>query len=145
MELKKSKKADLERNKGIFIQIGLVVALAIMFLAFEWKSHPKVDNSNMPKFNGGDPTVEFRKYISDNMKYPQIAIENGISGKVIVQFVVNTQGKVTDAVIAGSVDPALDKEALRVILSSPSWTPGKQRGKAVKVAFYFPINFILNY
>jgi TonB family protein len=97
-----------------------------------------------PKFNGGDPAVEFRKYIYENIKYPQIAKEKGISGRVIVQFVVNAQGKVTDAVIAKSVDPSLDKEALRVVLSSPLWTPGELKGKPVKVFLTFPITFTLN-
>jgi len=226
MEIKKTSKADLERNRGIFIQIGLVLVLAVIFFAFEWKTRPdsgkklnlvsetsyeveemqitrreepkpepiqqqKVaeilnivdDNVNiedefdfnveanqetefkftgfvdeqeefqeeetfyivedMPLFNGGDPAIEFRKYIQENLKYPQIAAENGISGRVIVQFVVDSRGKVTDAVVVAPIDPALDKEALRVVLSSPPWTPGKQRGKPVKVFYTFPIMFVL--
>jgi protein TonB len=98
---------------------------------------------DMPTFNGGDPAIEFRKYIQENLKYPQIAAENGISGRVIVQFVVDSRGKVTDAVVVAPVDPALDKEALRVVLSSPPWAPGKQRGKPVKVFYTFPIMFVL--
>jgi len=98
---------------------------------------------DMPTFNGGDPATEFRKYIAQNLRYPEIAAENGISGRVIVQFAVNKTGQVVDAVVVRSVDPALDKEAIRVVMSSPKWTPGKQRGKAVKVLFTFPINFVL--
>jgi protein TonB len=98
---------------------------------------------DMPTFNGGDPATEFRKYIAQNLRYPEIAAENGISGRVIVQFAVNKVGQVVDANIVRSVDPALDKEAIRVVMSSPKWTPGKQRGKAVKVLFTFPINFVL--
>ena len=98
---------------------------------------------DMPTFNGGDPATEFRKYVAQNLRYPEIAAENGISGRVIVQFVVNKVGTVVDAYVARGVDPALDKEALRVVMSSPKWTPGKQRGKAVKVMFTFPINFVL--
>ena len=98
---------------------------------------------DMPKFNGGDPAVEFRKYIAQNLHYPEIAAENGISGRVIVQFAVNSKGKVVDAVVVAGVDPALDKEAIRVVMSSPPWTPGRQRGKPVKVLFTFPINFVL--
>ncbi len=98
---------------------------------------------DMPTFNGGDPAIEFRKYIASNLDYPEIAAENGISGRVIVQFAVNAQGKVVDAVVVRSVDPALDKEAIRVVMNSPRWTPGRQRGKAVKVLFTFPINFVL--
>jgi protein TonB len=228
MELKKSKKADLEKRKGMFIEIGLVVTLSIVLVAFEWtqgekkndgsemvqdiqfedemmqitrrdepKPEPKpeqpkvaevldiVDDDvqiedefdfdmeatsdteydftsmmgddeenideeevfyiveDMPTFNGGDPATEFRKYIASNLKYPEIAAENGISGRVIVQFAVNKTGQVVDAVVVRSIDPALDKEAIRVVMSSPKWTPGKQRGKAVKVLFTFPINFVL--
>ncbi len=226
MELKKSTKADLERNKGIFLQIGLVLVLSLILIAFEWTSRPAKDDSdklisetsyeveemqitrreeqppepppqqrvaeilniveddveltddfdfdveadsrtefrfhgfvddeeefgeeevfyiveNMPTFNGGDPATEFRKYIQQNLRYPEIAAENGISGRVIVQFAVNSVGKVVDAVVVMGVDPSLDREALRVVMSSPPWTPGKQRGKAVKVLFTFPINFVL--
>jgi len=98
---------------------------------------------DMPTFNGGDPAIEFRKYIAQNLQYPEIAAENGVSGRVIVQFAVDRTGKVVDAVVVRSVDSALDKEAIRVVMSSPKWTPGKQRGKAVKVLFTFPINFVL--
>ena len=228
MEAKKSKKADLEKRKGMFLEIGLVVALSIILVAFEWtkgedkkidedvvaeiqfedemmqitrreepKPEPKpeqpkvaevldiVDDDvmieddfdfdmeatddtqydftsmigeddeeieeeevfyiveDMPTFNGGDPATEFRKYIAQNLRYPEIAAENGISGRVIVQFAVDKTGNVVDAVVVRSIDPALDKEAIRVVMSSPKWTPGKQRGKAVKVLFTFPINFVL--
>jgi len=98
---------------------------------------------DMPTFNGGDPSIEFMKYISDNLEYPDIAAENGISGRVIAQFAVNKQGKIVDVVIVRSVDKALDKEAVRVISQSPMWSPGKQRGKPVSVLFTFPINFVL--
>ena len=98
---------------------------------------------DMPTFNGGDPATEFRKYITQNLRYLEIAAKNGISGRVIVQFAVDRVGTVVDAVVVRSVDPALDKEAVRVVMSSPKWVPGKQRGKAVKVLFTFPINFEL--
>ncbi len=227
MEPKKSKKADLERSRGIFLEIGLILVLALMLIAFEWTSRPdKNANDNllseatyeveemqvtrreepkpepeqqqkvteilniveddvnidddfdfdveadastefeftgftdnleeefeeeqtfyivedMPTFNGGEPAIEFRKYIAANLRYPEIAAENGISGRVIVQFAVNSKGKVVDAVVVAGVDPALDKEAMRVVMTSPLWAPGKQRGKPVKVLFTFPINFVL--
>ena len=98
---------------------------------------------NMPTFNGGEPAIEFRKYIASNLDYPEIAAENGVMGKLTVKFVVNAQGRVVDAEVVKGADPALDKEALRVVLSSPLWTPGKQRGKAVSVMFFFPITFVL--
>jgi len=228
MELKKAKKADLEKRKSMFLEIGLVVTLSIVLVAFEWtKGEGKDDNTDvvseiqfedemmqitrreepkpepkpeqpkvaevldivdddveieddfdfdmeatddteydftsvigddseeieeeevfyivedMPTFNGGDPATEFRKYIAQNLRYPEIAAENGISGRVIVQFAVNKVGTLVDGVVVRSVDPALDKEAIRVVMSSPKWVPGKQRGKAVKVLFTFPINFVL--
>jgi len=97
----------------------------------------------MPTFNGGDPVTEFRKYIGQNVRYPESSAERGISGRVIVQFAVNKSGTVVDAIVVRSVDSALDKEAIRLVMNSPKWTPGRQRGKAVKVLFTFPINFVL--
>lgn len=96
----------------------------------------------MPQFNGGDPAVEFRKFIGQNLRYPESAAEAGIEGRVIVQFMVNSEGKVVNTVIVRGVDPSLDEEALRVVNSSPEWQPGKQSGKAVNVLFTFPINFV---
>ncbi len=228
MELKKSPKADIERMKQVFIQIGLVLSLGIVLLAFEWTSTDTVntdfaamqeiapeeelipltqqdeikppppppapvqvsdvinivednvdidDNSNifdsefkedaavkivefheteaevveeeifvvveeMPGFGGGDSN-KFREYISKNLKYPDVAAENGIQGRVFVQFVVEPDGKVTNVKVVRSVDPALDREAVRVVESSPKWKPGKQRGKSVRVSFTFPIIFVL--
>ena len=97
----------------------------------------------MPKFQDEDPVQSFRQYLAQNLKYPEIAAENGISGRVIVQFTVNKTGQVVDAVAVRSVDPALDKEAIRVVMSSPKWTPGKQHGKTVNVLYTFPVNFAL--
>ena len=97
---------------------------------------------DMPSFQGKGQEG-FRTWIGKNLRYPEIAAENGISGKVYVQFAVNSTGKVVDAVVVRGVDPALDKEATRVVMSSPKWAPGKQRGKSVTVQFTFPINFVL--
>ncbi|MCT4587481.1 MAG: energy transducer TonB [Carboxylicivirga sp.] len=96
---------------------------------------------DMPEFPGGEEAL--RKYIAQSVKYPVIAQENGIQGRVYVSFVVNTKGKVTDVKIARGVDPNLDKEAIRVVNAMPAWKPGKQRGKAVKVSYTVPINFVL--
>ncbi len=226
MEIKKSPKADLEPKKALFTQIGLVVALSLVLIAFEWTTTdvaigsmqmtedvaaeeeiipitrqeevkpppppppPKVSdvlniveddvelddelelmdtesNENtvvefkaievqeeeeadapvffiveeMPVFPGGEEAL--RKYIAQSVKYPAIAQENGIQGRVFVAFVVNTKGEVTDVKIARGVDPNLDKEAIRVVTNMPKWSPGKQRGKAVKVSYTVPINFVL--
>jgi len=225
MELKKSEKANLERKRGVFLQLGLIISISLILIAFEWTSSagklseladiddveyeeevipvtreeqnqpppppppPQVTEvlniveddveledeleiedmeadtdteiefmefeeeeeeeaevffivEDMPTFMGGDQN-EFRKYIQQNLKYPAVAAENGISGRVFVQFVVNQKGEVINAKVVRGVDPSLDKEALRVVMSSPKWTPGKQRGKPVRVAFTFPIVFVL--
>ena len=225
MELKKTDEANLEKRKGIFFQLGLVIALSLILIAFEWTSGglsgneydlgdmeqveeeiipitrqeqpeppkppepPKVTElllivdddmdlddelqledfeidqdselqimefteeeeeeaeiffivEDMPGF-GGEGQDGFRKYIMKNLKYPEIAAENGISGRVFVRFVVEANGSVSNVNIVRGVDPALDAEAVRVVKSSPKWTPGKQRGKPVRVSFTFPINFVL--
>ncbi|WP_167619004.1 M56 family metallopeptidase [Maribellus sediminis] len=96
----------------------------------------------MPEFPGGDAAL--RKYIVGVVKYPELAHENGIQGKVFVNFVVTKSGNIANTKIAKGVDPILDKEALRVINSLPVWKPGKQNGQAVNVSYTVPINFTLN-
>ncbi len=95
----------------------------------------------MPQFPGGEQALF--KFLNENIKYPVIAQENGIQGRVICQFVVNTDGSIVDIQVVRGVDPSLDKEAVRVIQSMPKWIPGKQRGKPVRVRFTLPINFKL--
>ncbi len=95
----------------------------------------------MPEFPGGD--LELRKYIAQNIKYPNIARENDIQGKVYVRFVVTEKGTVENVQIARGVDPLLDQEAIRVVESLPTWKPGEQGGKKVKVWYTVPINFQL--
>ncbi len=227
MELKKSPKADLENKRNIFVQLGLVVSLAICLYGFEStdkveqvgslgsisdqaveeeiipvtrqeevkpppppppkavdmlvivddnteiedeleiedseaddktaitavmqvseeKEEEKEDTpvffivEEMPDFPGGQ--LALRKFIAQAIKYPVIAQENGIHGKVFVNFVVAKDGTVTNAKIARGVDPSLDKEALRVVNSLPKWKPGKQGGKPVRVSYTVPINFVL--
>ena len=87
--------------------------------------------------------MALRKYIAASIKYPVIAQENGVQGKVYVNFVVDKEGRVTNARVIRSVDPSLDKEALRVVNSLPRWKPGKQQGAPVRVAFSVPISFVL--
>ncbi len=96
----------------------------------------------MPEFPGGDSAL--KEYIAATVKYPEIAKKNGIQGKVYITFVVDVDGSVIDAKIARGVDPSLDKESLRVVNSLPKWSPGKQKGKSVKVQFTVPINFALS-
>jgi len=96
----------------------------------------------MPQFPGG-PQALF-EYLSKNIKYPVVAEENGIQGRVIVTFVVERDGSITDVRVAKSVDPSLDKEAQRVVRSMPHWIPGKQNGSAVRVKYTVPVTFILH-
>ena len=93
----------------------------------------------MPEFTGG--MVACMKYLSANINYPEEAIKNGIQGRVIVQFVVEKDGSITDPKVAKGVDPLLDKEALRVVSTMPNWKPGKQRGEAVRVKYTLPVSF----
>jgi len=229
MEVKKAPKVDLENKSTTFILLGLVIALGVILLAFEWTSKEtsvsdlgtvqaqaveeeivpitrqdevkppppppppavvevlnivdnnvkiddelKIDDSEandqtvidvapvlmdtkkeeeaeeaqvffiveeMPEFPGGE--IALRKFIANAIKYPVIAQENGIQGKVYVTFVVDKDGGISDAKIARGVDPSIDKEALRVVSTLPKWKPGKQRGKPVRVSYTVPISFVL--
>ncbi len=224
MEVKKNPQVDLERNKGTFSLIGLVLVLGIVLSAFEYRTtedtvaslgelgdmqieeeiipitrqqevkpppppKPKVVEvieiveddveieeeleiedteadqetevievveveeeesdevfgfaviEDKPVFPGGDAAL--MKYLATNTKFPPVAKENGIQGRVFVGFVIDKNGKVVDVEILRGVDPHLDREALRVVKSMPSWKPGKQRGKPVKVRYQVPINFKL--
>ena len=97
---------------------------------------------SMPEFPGGAQAMY--KFLGENVKYPVIAQENGIQGRVICQFTVNKDGSLVDIeVVRSGGDPSLDKEAVRVIKSMPKWNPGKQRGKPVRVKYTIPVNFKL--
>ncbi len=226
MEPKKSPKVDLEKKRSIFLELGLLIVISGVLIAFEWTTKPATNKmsfqregqemeeeiipiteqkepepeppkppkvteeieivqddielenefmledmeadqetamdmtfdmgeeeaaeeevfvivEDMPRFKGKSQDA-FRQYIAQNLDYPQVAADNNISGTVIVQFAINSKGEVVDVRVVRGVHPALDKEAKRVIESSPKWSPGRQRGKAVKVQFTFPINFVLN-
>ncbi|MCD6201712.1 MAG: M56 family metallopeptidase [Bacteroidales bacterium] len=96
----------------------------------------------MPKFQGHDFNY-FKKWVAEQLHYPKVASEHGIEGRVFVRFIVFPDGHVDSVMVVRGVDPALDAEAVRVVESSPVWTPGKQRGKKVAVAFTIPITFQL--
>ena len=221
METKKSKKADLERYRTIFLLVGLTISLALVLSIFEWESETQagiipeavrgtatleelppvtrpekkeavkqplmvtefklVDDGasdlpdpdifipeifegmpvfaqvkpevvkedttffiwvdEMPEFPGGMKALIH--FLAQSVKYPPVAKQNNVQGKVFVQFVVDAKGQVTHAKVIRSVDEALDQEALRVVNNMPLWKPGKQAGKPVKVGFTVPINFVL--
>lgn len=105
------------------------------------KEEPYTMVEQMPQFPGG-PT-ELLRYIAKNLKYPVIAQENGIQGKVILRFVVSAQGFVEEVKVLRSLDPYCDKEAIRVVKSLPQWIPGKQNGRNVPVYYTCPIVFKL--
>ena len=229
MEVKKSQKANLENKRLLFTEIGLVLALLIVYGALNWSQKEiktatlakeaevveiedmvpitqetpppppeqlkipvlsdqidiveddiKVDDdmfqnleddSNMgveimdykeevveeeveeeaipfqlveekPSFNGGDAN-EFSKWVNQHLEYPEIAKENGVQGRVTLQFTVNPDGRVSNVKVLRGVDSSLDKEAVRVVSMSPKWKPGKQRDRAVKVTYTFPVIFQL--
>lgn len=230
MEVKKSEKASLENKKLLFLEIGLIVSLLVVYMAFEWTTSEKqtvdaleetpqlVETEEMvpiteetpppppsapavpvlsdqidivddeiqvddnlfmrledqpdmgveimdyvesveeevveeeaipfmlveekPSFMGGDANA-FSKWVNERLVYPEIAKENGVQGRVTLQFTVNADGTVSNVKVLRGVDPSLDKEAVRVVSMSPKWTPGKQRDRAVKVTYTFPVIFQL--
>ena len=228
MEIKKTEKANLENKKLLFTEIGLIVSLLIVFIAFEWTqeevkvsnledttqviteeeiipitqetpppppSAPKIpilsdqidivddeieldddmfmnleDDASIgveimdyvevedevveeeaipfqlveekPSFQGGDAN-QFSKWVNSRLVYPEIAKENGVQGRVTLQFTVEKDGSVTKVKVLRGVDPSLDKEAVRVVSMSPKWKPGKQRDRAVPVTYTFPVIFQL--
>ena len=228
MDIKKSEKASLENKKLLFVEIGLVVSLAIVLAAFEWTSTetetslledttevlieeeiistqmetpppppaaPKIpilsdqidivddeieieddmfmnleDDASLgveimdyveveeevveeeaipfqlveekPSFQGGD-TNQFSNWGNSRLVYPEIAKENGVQGRVTLQFTVEKDGTVTKVKVLRGVDPSLDKEAVGVVSMSPKWKPGKQRDRAVPVTYTFPVIFQL--
>jgi protein TonB len=226
MNKRKTEKADLENKKGLFLQIGLVVTLAVVLAAFEWKTYDAVqvvdtgrivvedeemviqtehtpppppppppqeitteleivaDDAEIeneieisaevdertaievyiapvieaeaeeeeqtifqvvednPDFPGGE---EARiRFLRDNIRYPAIARESGIQGTVFITFVVERDGSITDVKIVRGIGGGCDEEAVRVVERMPKWTPGKQRGRAVRVQFNMPIRFVLS-
>lgn len=101
---------------------------------------PFVKVEVMPSFMGGD-LLTFRKWVQDRLKYPQLAQENNISGRVLTMFVIERDGSLTNIQVLQSPDRSLSDEAVRVLKTSPKWTPGKQRNQAVRVKYTLPIDF----
>ncbi len=126
----------MRNETNIYLQDTTVVEVE----KFKGEIHFNADV--MPKFQGQDSDA-FRLFIQKNLKYPEEAAKNGIAGKVFVQFDINSKGEVANVLIVRGVDPVLDKEALRVVKSSPKWEPGIEAGKPVIVRYTFPIVFAL--
>lgn len=103
---------------------------------------PFVMVEDKPSFMGGDANT-FSKWVSSQIVYPEICKENGVSGKVMLQFTIDAAGKLCNVKVLREVDPALASEAVRVVSMSPKWEPGRQRGRAVRVSYTFPVQFSL--
>lgn len=116
----------------IVIETEVVVEEAIPFQLVEVK----------PSFQGGDAN-KFSKWVNSRLVYPEIAKENGVQGRVTLQFTIEKDGSVAKVKVLRGVDPSLDKEAVRVVSESPKWKPGKQKGKPVPVTYTFPVIFQL--
>jgi protein TonB len=91
---------------------------------------------------GGDENT-FTKWVHERIIYPEIAKENGVQGRVVLSFIVDADGYVKNVTVLRGVDPSIDKEAVRVVSSSPRWKPGRQRDRNVRVRYNFPLNFQL--
>ena len=133
-------KIQSDEDLGQKVEIKTYVAPAII------EEAPQEDEifmvvEDMPEPPGG--IAELMKFLGKNIKYPTIAQENGIQGRVVVEFVVNRDGSIVDPKVVRGVDPSLDKEAVRVIMSMPKWKPGKQGGKTVRVKYTVPVTFRL--
>lgn len=139
-DIKDTRLASSEET-GEKISVGKYVPVAVEVVEEPVEEEIFEVVEEMPEFPGGPAAM--MKYLNNNIRYPTIAQENGIEGRVIVQFVVNSDGSIVDANVVRSVDPFLDKEALRVINSMPKWKPGKQRGKSVRVKYTLPVMFRL--
>lgn len=131
--------------------VSLKVALMMLVLLFSFMTSTAQTKKNnmvydvvevMPQYPGGQ--IAMLKYIMENIKYPKQIMEEGIQGRVTVSFIVEKDGRVSNVRLLRSVQPSLDKEAIRVVKSMPKWTPGKQNGKPVRVRFNLPVMFKLN-
>ena len=138
-----------ENKEGTKDRLAEAVRSAIAVAAPPPPPAPKPEVSNkvfdvveeMPHFPGGAAALQ--AFLSSNTKYPVVAQENGVQGRVIVSFVVERDGSITDVRVVRSVDPSLDREASRVVRSMPRWSPGKQNGSAVRVKYTVPVVFRL--
>ena len=141
---------DIEIENDMFINLEDDKNLGVEIIDYvpvdeeevEEETLPFVTVEQKPKFNGGDAN-EFSKWVNSRLVYPEIAKENGLSGRVTLSFTIKADGTLSDVKVLRGVDPSLDQEAVRVVKSSPKWTPGKQRDRAVAVSYTFPVIFQL--
>ena len=103
---------------------------------------PFITVEQKPTFNGGDANG-FAKWVNSRLVYPEVAKENGVEGRVTLQFTIGKDGRLQDVKVLNSPDESLAQEAVRVVSSSPKWEPGRQRDRAVKVSYTFPVIYRL--
>ncbi|MBQ7575302.1 MAG: energy transducer TonB [Bacteroidales bacterium] len=132
---------SLEDNSNVGVEI-LDYHAEVVEEVVEEEAIPFALVEEKPKFQGGDANT-FSKWVNSKLVYPEIAKENGVQGRVTLQFTVNTDGSVSNVTVLRGVDPSLDKEAVRIVSSSPKWEPGRQRERPVKVTYTFPVIFQL--
>lgn len=127
----------------IFVVFAIMVTLSINAQSEATHVEEKVYDvvEEMPQFPGG-PSALF-EYLFNNLQYPVVAEENGVQGRVIVTFIVEKDGSISNAKVVKAVDPSLDKEAIRLVESMPNWIPGKQNGEPVRVKYTVPVTFRL--
>ncbi len=132
---------SLEDNSNVGVEI-MDYHAEVVEEVVEEEAIPFALVEEKPKFQGGDANT-FSKWVNSKLVYPEIAKENGVQGRVTLQFTVNTDGSVSNVTVLRGVDPSLDKEAVRIVSSSPKWEPGRQRERPVKVTYTFPVIFQL--
>lgn len=133
---------DTEDDASLGIEIREYVANTASEEEVEEEVIPLAIVEEKPTFQGGDENT-FTKWVNERIVYPEVAKENGVQGRVVLSFIVDVDGKVKNVTVLRGVDASIDKEAIRVVSSSPKWKPGRQRDKAVKVKYNFPLNFQL--
>lgn len=132
----------MKRNL-FFVIISLVLLITGVDVVAQDTKHPNTDYQELdefPTFKGGGPN-DFATWVANHVKYPKDAKNAGVEGTVMVCFVVDTDGRIADAHIHESVHPALDEEAVRIVMKSPKWKPAKKDGKPVRVSFTMPVMF----
>jgi protein TonB len=131
---------SLEDHKDLNVEI--IDCFPVDEEEVEEETLPFIIVEQKPQFKGGDAN-EFSKWVNSRLVYPEIAKENGLQGRVTLSFTIKADGTLSDVKVLRGVDPSLDQEAVRVVKSSPKWTPGKQRDRAVAVSYTFPVIFQL--
>jgi protein TonB len=142
---------DITIEEDIFIETEDDASFAVEIRDYiEYSEEEDVEEEEIPlaiveekpSFMGGDENT-FTKWVFERIVYPEVAKENGVQGRVVLSFIVDADGYVKNVTVLRGVDPSIDKEAVRVVSSSPRWKPGRQRDKAVRVRYNFPLYFQL--